>query len=361
MQMHLDVRQFLRDPRNHDTCRRIIHKHQEKAGVPPTRELLGQSIWRGMVRDKTRNANATGSGAAAPEEPRPKRAATAKAKALKAEKVKEAEEAGGSKRWKAKDGEEGRAKEGEEAGEKSEVAEGAEEEKEEEAEEGDGAKPRRVKQRTGGRQRSCPGPKEPRKLRKLSSEERAEGQAAEKAEKEKDEQAEERNDEELQQGTKRQGTGKKKLLRTSVVTECPERHGLTDSRVSRIMAIAPAIEYPGAPNVWMRDPRLSNGETSEQRGWQQCGCNGTCGRQSCPGRRRGYMKGKFLKERVPRLGCPNPALSLTQLKPRCASCVCRADACERYCGRNGFCSNHQDSAMQVLKRPAANVKRPSAE
>ena len=129
----------------------------------------------------------------------------------------------------------------------------------------------------------------------------------------------------------------------------------TDSGGHIILTIPPRVEYLGDPQVWTRDPRLLAGETAEQRGWQQCGCNGTCGRRSCPGRRRNY-KGTA---RVARVGCPNPALSHTQVKPRCASCVCRASACEQHCNLTGFCLEHRESTMQVLKRPAVIMKRPA--
>ena len=129
----------------------------------------------------------------------------------------------------------------------------------------------------------------------------------------------------------------------------------TDSGGHIILTIPPRVDYLPDPEVWTRDLRLLAGETAEQRGWLQCGCNGTCGRRSCPGRRRNYKA----TARVARVGCPNPALSHTQVKPRCASCVCRASACEQHCNLTGFCLEHRESTMQVLKRPAVIMKRPA--
>ena len=69
MRMHADVRQFLKDPRNLETCLHIIHEHQERAGIPPTLERLGRSIWHSRARGAagSRAARATGSGAAEEE------------------------------------------------------------------------------------------------------------------------------------------------------------------------------------------------------------------------------------------------------------------------------------------------------
>ena len=65
MQMRPHVGDFLRDPRNCETCLRMIHEHQESTGIPPTLEALGTSIYRGMVRQgqTTVAATVTGSGA----------------------------------------------------------------------------------------------------------------------------------------------------------------------------------------------------------------------------------------------------------------------------------------------------------
>ena len=104
---------------------------------------------------------------------------------------------------------------------------------------------------------------------------------------------------------------------------------------------------------WMRDSRLSSGETAEERGWHQCECNGCCGRKSCPGRQRGYgyMQCKI---RVQRVGCPNPALSNTTKRPRCAECVCREPLCQQHCNGTGFCIEHRRN--RIMRRPAAALK-----
>ena len=129
---------------------------------------------------------------------------------------------------------------------------------------------------------------------------------------------------------------------------------------SGFLTCAPHVDYYD-PLRWIRDPRLRSGEFAEQRGWWQCGCNGTCGRKSCPGRRRGYLK--HCEEEAPSVGCPNPALSFEQQKPRCASCVCRASDCEQHCNITGFCRQHRlpkNPEEQVMKRPAAEMERPAA-
>ena len=123
-------------------------------------------------------------------------------------------------------------------------------------------------------------------------------------------------------------------------------------------AIPPRVKYQDDGVNWVRDPRMHRGETAQQRGWQQCECNGTCGRKSCPGRRLGYMAKS--KERVARAGCPNPVLSETQSKPRCASCVCRARDCEVFCNMTGFCVKHRATQTSVIKRPASSSEQAAA-
>ena len=90
MRMHADVRDFLNDPHILKTCLHMIHAHQQKrAGIPPTLELLGQSIWRRLVRGAagSRAARATGSGAALePGRKRPAAAKTAAEAAAEAQK-----------------------------------------------------------------------------------------------------------------------------------------------------------------------------------------------------------------------------------------------------------------------------------
>ena len=147
MRMDADVKQFLKDPLNLDTCVNIIREHQARTGIPPTLELLGQSIWRRMVREVAagaRAAKATGSGAA-PEPGRKRPAAAQTTAGATAEAQKSEKQQGGQvKRRKARKGKEGKKeevekekeREAEEAGEKvEEKKEEEEKEKEEEREE----------------------------------------------------------------------------------------------------------------------------------------------------------------------------------------------------------------------------------
>ena len=167
-----------------------------------------------------------------------------------------------------------------------------------------------------------------------------------------------------------------------VASALTARAGLTDSGGHMILTIPQRVDYHIDPHVWTRDPRLRSGDWAEQRGWRQCECNGTCGRKSCPGRQRGY---KHRGDEKYRVGCPNPALSLTQVKPRCASCVCRgkwtpvrrgrwtpnagarASPCERHCNLTGFCTHHRVPAKPAttkqqsgMEKPTAIMKRPAA-
>ena len=147
MQMHADVKQFLKDPGNLETCLEMIREHRERAGIPPTLELLGKIIWRKIVRGvaSSRAARATGSGAAPKPGRKRKRPAAAKTAAVAAEEAQKSEaEKGGQekprkvrKRKKgAEEEKEERAEEGAEKGEGGEK-EGAEEGEEEEAEKGE--------------------------------------------------------------------------------------------------------------------------------------------------------------------------------------------------------------------------------
>ena len=137
MQMHADVKQFLKDPGNLETCLEMIREHRERAGIPPTLELLGNMIWRKIVRGvaSSRAARATGSGAAPKPGRKRKRPAAAKTAAVAAEEAQKSEaEKGGQekprkvrKRKKgAEEEKEERAEEGAEKGEGGEK-EGAEE------------------------------------------------------------------------------------------------------------------------------------------------------------------------------------------------------------------------------------------
>ena len=126
--------------------------------------------------------------------------------------------------------------------------------------------------------------------------------------------------------------------------------GLTDSGGS--CTHPPPMQYLGDGSTWVRDPRLRSGEMAEQRGWQRCECNGFCGRKSCPGRKDGYYQ-----ERKKRVGCPNPALAPTQVRPRCASCSCRFSGCDQNCNATGFCRRHRKAAAPGMKRPAAAMSK----
>ena len=50
MRMDPDVRAFMRNPLNLETCMRMIREHQGTAGIPPTLEAMGASVWCGMKR-----------------------------------------------------------------------------------------------------------------------------------------------------------------------------------------------------------------------------------------------------------------------------------------------------------------------
>ena len=133
------------------------------------------------------------------------------------------------------------------------------------------------------------------------------------------------------------------------------RDGLTDSGGS--CTHPPPMQYLGDGTTWVRDPRLLSGEMAEQRGWQRCECNGFCGRKSCPGRQHGYQHLDIQRIRKERVGCPNPALAPTQVRPRCASCSCRFSGCYENCDRTGFCCRHRKAEAPGMKRPAAAMRK----
>ena len=510
MRMDADVKQFLKDPLNLDTCVNIIREHQARTGIPPTLELLGQSIWRRMVREVAagaRAAKATGSGAA-PEPGRKRPAAAQTTAGATAEAQKSEKQQGGQvKRRKARKGKEGKKeevekekeREAEEAGEKvEEKKEEEEKEKEEEREEEEEAGVEQRKAERAATKAAAPKPKrkawrglvvgDPEPAARLpffdeadvsdsqrvpnlgeiaaqgdakrikmtpadrcrdreesaaedaeederteaEEEEEEEAQESEEtgqqdAEEEEEEEAEEKEMEKVGKQMRRtqaqQGMPKKKKPRTRTPEEgetlsekkvepgtvekkpirirrrWPQkkrepkaggrpsaptpRAGLTDSGGHMIFAIPHSVDYHLDPHAWRRDPRLRSGDWAEKRGWRQCECNGTCGRKSCPGRQRGYKQQGYEKYRV---GCPNPALSRTQVKPRCASCVCRgkwtpvrqgrwtpnaearASPCEKHCNRTGFCHRHRGTTKPAttkqqsgMEQPAAIMKRPAAE
>ena len=418
MQMHPDIGRFLRDPRNLDECMGMIHEHQAKVGIPPTPELLGKSIWRSMMR-KTTLASATGFGAAPKRGlKRPAAAlATAKATAEAAmddltaaageEQEGEEQEAGG-----VEDGEEAEERqeekpaallEGEaeeaEAGEEEEDEGGKEEEaeQEEEAEKEEGekeeAKERKRKKRrkkqycnmSGLRRkrRRARGPEGKRREAKESTKRKLRskgstgsgGPVAENTEPGlTDRKQGSKGSKQRSKGSTGSGgpvaentePGLTQRSKESTGSGDPVEDnielGLTDSGGLVTLTVPPHLEWEWQEwhddgISWIRDPRLRPGETARERGWQQCGCNGTCGRRCCPVRQRGYTGGKKQGIRVARIGCPNPVLSETQPKPRCAACVCRARGCEQYCNTSGFCFEHRASPTQVIKRPASNKNK----
>ena len=322
---------------------------------------------------------------------RPAAAKTAAEVAVEAQKS-EIEKGGQGKQRKMRKGKKGAEEEEEEGAEKgAEEGERGEEKGAEEAEE---------EEAEGGRETEWL--KDAQEVEEGKEEEAQEGEKTElqDIEKGEEEDAEKVEDEEVEpekmkkqpsrtQAQQRKPNTKKPKTRTpkseetakaggpSAPTSLP---GLTDSGGHIILMIPPHVDYIDDPEVWQRDPRLQTNEFAFQRDWRQCGCNGTCGRRSCPGRRRGY---NHLVQKVnamgARVGCPNPALSRMQVKPRCASCVCKTSACEQHCNITGFCfkfcCQHRakmkrvmevmerpvmERPVTIMKRPAAETKRPAA-
>ena len=390
MQMHSDVRQFLRDPRNFDACLHMIDEHQDKAGVPPTLEWLGKTIWRRMMRE---TASATGSGAS-PNRGQ-KRLATAKAAAQSAAQTEaeqgkrvrkrpalatreeeparqDLEEA--ASRREAGNEDSGRQEVEEEEGV---VAQQNEEEEGQEVQEGEREETlepeggvQKLMRMRAKRKRQILRKKRSQKVSEVRGAEEVEVGAEEQAKEKKTERPRSRN--QPKQGTaratdsgaeqaKEKGKGqltnrKHRQGNKKAVEEAEEEaeaaHDLTDSGGLITLTYPPHIEYPFKdPSSWCRDPRLSVGERAELKGWVQCECNGFCGRRGCPGRQRGYRH--QCKERVARVGCPNPALAEAQRKPRCLACVCRVEGCMGKSDPTGFCFQHRSGEQQVYKRPAA--------
>ena len=341
MRMHAGVRQFLRDPQEHHTCLHMINEHQEKAGIPPTPELLGRSVWRAMEKNKALRTEGTASRVGPDPGVRPLEAVEDH-EAEEGEEGMKGEERKGRKLKEGEEGEEEEEAEKEQKG-KAKGGEGAEEQPDEDAEGPAEADPRKEKKRDRKDRKR----RKARKRRKP----RAEEQKVEKVERQKHKEAKRRKVDKADKGQEEQ--------------EQKKRMSRIDSRGLSALVIAPRLkEHPSNPDIWMRDPRLHPGSTAEQQGWVQCGCNGFCGRTSCPGRQHGYRKRDQANIRVARIGCPNPALSHTQIKPRCAICICRERTCERHCNSTGFCMQHRGKAQQVLKRPAGVsrqvLKRPAS-
>ena len=384
MQMHADVKQFLKDPGNLETCLQMIREHRERAGIPPTLELLGNMIWRKIVRGvaSSRAARATGSGAAPKPGRKRKRPAAAKTAAVAAEEAQKSEaEKGGQekprkvrKRKKgAEEEKEERAEEGAEKGEGGEK-EGAEEGEEEEAEKGEEMERLdNAQEAEEGEEEAAHEETESRDAEEVEEKE-AEEVEEEKVEPEKVETEEVEPEKAEKKQPSRTQTQRKRKTKQPRRSRTPNEEaeeaggpstptapaGLTDSGGQMILKIAPHVDYPGDPLVWRRDPRLRAGQDAEQHNWRQCECNGTCGAKSCPGRRKAYKHCEDGKARVARVGCPNPALVSTQVKPRCASCVCKVITCEQLCDLTGFCRQHRIGMKQARKRPAADLGRPAA-
>ena len=369
MQMHVDVRQFVRNPRNFDACIRMIHEHQAKAGIPPTLELLGQSVWRSMVR-KTLDGSATGSGAASKKGR--KRPAAAEATAEAAAGEQEAAEQGEAGRQEAneeaerQENEEVEEEEEAEAGEE-EIAQEEEEEKAEELEKEDeeakeaeknGAEKEEAEKEQG--KHTVQRKKWKSTLRKQKTNKAtASGAFVRK----KSKRALLRSNEPISSGDQGTEMTSKKPRHARIdstgqkgESSAPAKHDGSTVSGDRIFTFAPRIEHSGDVSAWTLDRRLPAGQCAENQGWWRCECNGYCGRYKCPGRQRGYMK----TQKKDWIGCPNPALSGTQKKLRCVSCSCQAIGCDNLPNATGFCFQHRTTPTEVLKRPAAASKRPAA-
>ena len=362
MKMPAGVREVSRDPQQRESCLSMIHEHQEKAGIPPTFELLGRTIWHNVAEGSANTAGST----AVPK-------AARLPVAVRVEQGSEGEEREG----KAEGGEAGEAQESEDAkrqaGAKGE-GEGQERKKGEE---------QQARQcRKGGREKKAWVRKG--RMRMIAREKRKQRrgrQGVEEVEEDKgrgakrggEEQAKESEEEkkrskrrhltgsggQLKEVEEGKGRGAKRGGEEQAKKSEEEKKSYREQRGT--LCIAPPLPQNAgelhdsghASRPWMRDSRLSSGETAEERGWHQCQCNGVCGRKSCPGRQRGYghMQGKI---RVQRVGCPNPALSNTTKRQRCAECVCREPLCQQHCNQTGLCIEHRRN--MIMRRPAAALK-----